>query len=82
MLRAGHAAAAALGLNIARDLVDLHDLRHTLIGLAFERGPTLPEASVLDRHANRRVTAQVYAGVSKKARETIGVKLDGSGFGV
>lgn len=80
-LRAVHAAAAALGLNLGRDLVGLHDLRHTLIGLAFEHGLTLPEASVLARHANPRVTAQVYAGLSEKARDTIADKLVGSGFG-
>jgi integrase len=81
-LRAVHAAAAALGLNIDRDLVGLHDLRHTLIGLAFEHGLTLPEASVLARHANPRVTAQVYSGLSERARETIADKLIDSGFGV
>jgi integrase len=82
VLRAVHAAAAGLGLNIDRDLVGLHDLRHTLIGLAFEHGLTLPEASALARHANPRVTAQVYAGLSEKARETIAAKLIRSGFGV
>lgn len=82
VLRAVHAAATALGLNNERDLVGLHDLRHTLIGLAFEHGLTLPEASVLARHANPRVTAQVYAGLSEKARKTIADKLIGSGFGV
>lgn len=81
-LRAVHAAAAALGLNSDRDLVGLHDLRHTLIGLAFEHGLTLPEASVLARHANPRITAQVYAGLSERARETIANKLIGSGFGI
>jgi integrase len=59
----------------------LHDLRHTLIALAFERGLTLPEASILARHANPRVTAQVYAGLSEKARERVAEKLAESGFG-
>lgn len=81
VLRAVHAAAEAAGLNIDRDLVGLHDLRHTLVGLAFEHGLTLPEASVLARHANPRVTAQVYAGLSEKAREGIAEKLTASGFG-
>jgi integrase len=58
-----------------------HDLRHTLIGLAFDNGLTLPEASVLARHANSRVTSQVYAGVSDKAREQITEKLAAAGFG-
>jgi integrase len=82
VLRAVHAAASALGLNIDRDLVGVHDLRHTLVGLAFEHGLTLPEASILARHANARVTAQVYAGLSEKARDRIADKLVGSGFGV
>ena len=58
----------------------LHDLRHTLIGLAFEHGLTLPEASVLARHANPRVTAQVYAGLSEKGERVV-EKLAESGFG-
>jgi integrase len=82
VLRAVHAAAGAVGLNVDRDLVGLHDLRHTLIGLAFEHGLTLPEASVLARHANPRVTAQVYAGLSERARDRIADKLVEAGFGV
>jgi integrase len=82
VLRAVHAAARALGLNVDRDLVGLHDLRHTLVALAVEHGLTLPEASILARHANPRVTAQVYAGLSEKARERIAGKLVDSGFGI
>ncbi len=63
-----------------RERVGLHDLRHTLIGLAFEHGLTLPEASILARRANPRVTAQVYAGLSEKARERVAEKLAESGF--
>jgi integrase len=81
VLRAVHDAGDRAGLNSGRERIGLHDLRHTLIGLAFEHGLTLPEASVLARHANPRVTAQVYAGLSEKARERIAQKLAESGFG-
>ena len=82
VLRVVHAAGDAAGLNdVGRERVGLHDLRHTLIGLAFEHGFTLPEASVLARHANPRVTAQTYAGLSEKARERVSEKLADSGFG-
>jgi integrase len=82
VLRAVHLAGDAAGLNLhGRERIGPHDLRHTLIGLAFEHELTLPEASVLARHANPRVTAQVYAGLSEKARERVSEKLAGSGFG-
>ena len=82
VLRAVHVAGDAGGLNRdGRERIGLHDLRHTLIGLAFDHGLTLPEASVLARHANPRVTAQVYAGLSEKARERVSEKLADSGFG-
>jgi integrase len=71
VLRAVHRAGDRAGLNQQRERVGLHDLRHTLIALAFEHGLTLPEASILARHANPRVTAQVYAGLSEKARERV-----------
>jgi predicted alpha/beta hydrolase len=53
----------------------------TLIGIAFEDGLTLPEASVLARHANPRVTAQAYTGVSEKTRQRVAEKLAESGYG-
>lgn len=81
VLRAVHKAGDRAGLNGGRERVGLHDLRHTLIGLAFEHGLTLPEASVLARHANPRVTAQVYAGLPEKTRERVAAKLAESGFG-
>jgi integrase len=81
VLRAVHRAGDRAGLNDSRERVGLHDLRHTLIGLAFEHGLTLPEASVLARHANPRVTAQVYAGLPEKTRERVAAKLAESGFG-
>jgi len=81
VLRAVHRAGDRAGLNDSRERVGLHDLRHTLIGLAFEHGLTLPEASVLARHANPRVTAQVYAGLPEKTRERVVAKLAESGFG-
>ena len=81
MLRAVHEAGGRAGLNDGRKRVGLDDLRHTLIELALEHGLTLPEASVLARHANPRVTAQVYAGLSEKTRERVAKKLAESRFG-
>ena len=40
-----------------RQLVGLHDLRHSFVALALASGLTLPEASALARHANPRITA-------------------------
>jgi hypothetical protein len=36
---------------------------------------TLAEASVLARHANPRVTAMVYAGLTDDGRAALGAKL-------
>lgn len=81
-LRAVHAAGDAAGLNgEGRQSVGLHDLRHSFVAQALAAGLTLPEASALARHANVRVTAEVYAGLTERAREQAGAKLAASGFG-
>jgi integrase len=51
--------------------VDLHDLRHSFVALALPHGVTLPEAAMLARHANARVTAITYAGVTEQGRESL-----------
>jgi len=43
--------------------------------VALASGMTLPEVSALARHANPRVTATVYAGLSDEGREALGAKL-------
>jgi integrase len=81
-LRAVHAAGDAAGLNgDGLEPVGLHDLRHSLVSGAIDSGVTLAEAAVLGRHANARVTAQIYAGVSEKAKAQIASKLVDAGFG-
>jgi integrase len=40
----------------------LHDLRHSLVAIAFEMGATLPEVAELVRHASANVTLAIYAG--------------------
>jgi integrase len=73
-LRAVHAAGDAAGLNgEGREPVGLHDLRHSYVVLAA--GATLAETAALARHANARVTAQVYAGLADDGRETAAAKL-------
>lgn len=80
-LRAVRTAGDATGLNPrGRPPVGLHDLRHSFVALALEHGLTLPEAALLARHANARVTAQIYAGVADGARERISEKLLKAGF--
>jgi integrase len=61
--------------------VGLHDLRHSFVALALDSGVTLAEAAVLARHANAKVTGQVYAGVSEQAKAKIASKLTDAGFG-
>ena len=81
-LRALHVAGDAAGLNgDGVQPVGLHDLRHSLVAIAFERGLTLPEVAMLARHANPRVTATVYAGLTTEGRERVSAKLVESGFG-
>ena len=69
-LRAVHTAGEAAGLNgDGRERVGLHDLRHSFVALALAAGLSLAEAAALARHANARVTAQVYAGLADDGRE-------------
>src|SRR5262249_51624570 len=80
-LRAVHNAGDAAGLhgeNVER--IGNHDLRHSYIGLALDAACPAA-ASLLGRHANARVTAQMYAGVSERAKAQIAGKLVGAGFG-
>ena len=53
----------------------MHDLRHSFVAVALAQGMTLPEAAALARHANPRVTATVYAGLTDQDREQLGAKL-------
>jgi integrase len=76
VLRAVHAAGDASKLNgEGRERVGVHDLRHSFVAVALAAGLTLPEAAALARHANPRVTATVYAGLSDSARAGLGSKL-------
>jgi hypothetical protein len=43
--------------------------------MALDAGVTLAEAVLLARHANAKVTAQVYAGLSEKAKAEVAAKL-------
>jgi integrase len=82
VLRAIHTAGDACGLNSdGRKRVGAHDLRHSFVAQAFEHNLTLPEVSALARHATAHVTAQVYAGLTDKARAQSAEKLVASGFG-
>jgi integrase len=81
-LRALHAAGDAAGLNPpGEEKVGLHDLRHSLVGLALDAGLSLAEVAVLARHANAKVTGQVYAGLSESGRAGIADKLLDAGIG-
>jgi hypothetical protein len=61
-------AGDAAGLNgEAPERVGVHDLRHSFVAVALAAGLTLPEAAALARHANPRVTATVYAGLTDTA---------------
>jgi integrase len=81
VLRAVHVAGDAAGLNgEGRERVGVHDLRHSFVAVALAAGLTLPEAAALARHANPRVTAAVYAGLTDAARAGLGAKL-ASAFG-
>ena len=60
-LRAVQHAGDEVGLNGGgRQTVGLHDLRHSFVAIALAHGVTLPEAAMLARHANPRVTLAVY----------------------
>ena len=81
VLRAVYAAGDAAGLNgDGRERVGVHDLRHSFVAVALAAGLTLPEAAALARHANPRVTAAVYAGLTDQTRAGLGEKL-ASAFG-
>jgi hypothetical protein len=45
------------------------------VAVALAAGLTLPEAAALARHANPRVTATVYAGITNETRAGLGAKL-------
>lgn len=76
LLRAVHQAGDAAGLNAeGRKRVGVHDLRHSFVATALESGMTLPEASALARHANPRITAAAYAGLTDDARAKLAEKL-------
>ena len=62
-------------------MVGLHDLRHSFAGPALDAGASLAEASALARHADARVTAQVYAGLADDGRAKAASKLLAAGFG-
>lgn len=82
VLRAVYAAGDAAGLNgDGREPVGVHDLRHSFVSVALAAGMTLPEAAALARHANPRVTAAVYAGLTVESRAQLGAKL-AEAFGV
>ena len=72
-----------MGLNgEGRQAVGLHDLRHSFVAIALAHGVTLPEAAMLARHANARITATTYAGITEQGREAAVAKLVAAGFGV
>lgn len=68
-------AVYAAGLNDGREPVGVHDLRHSFVAVALAAGMTLPKAAALARHANPRVTATVYAGLTVESREQLAGKL-------
>jgi integrase len=81
-LRAVHVAGNNASLNsVTSEPVGLHDLRHSLVAIAFELGLSAPEVAVLVRHANPRVTLTVYAGLSGDGRDKAVAKLAEGGFG-
>lgn len=81
-LRALHVAGDKAKLNEeGRERVGCHDLRHSFVALAIDAGLSLPEVCALARHANVRVTAEVYAGLVDNGREIAVAKLAKAGFG-
>jgi integrase len=82
VLRAVQLAGNRVGLNgEGREPVGLHDLRHSFVAIALANGVTVPEAAMLARHANPRVTMTIYAGLADNAREVAVDKLLTAGFG-
>jgi integrase len=81
-LRALNKAGDAAGVNAdGEQKVGLHDLRHSFVALAFERGGAPAEVAEAARHANPHVTLTMYAGLTKDGRGRAFVKLLDSGFG-
>ena len=81
-LRAVRLAGDAAGLNgDGPEPVGLHDLRHSLVAIAFELGLSVPEVALVARHANPSVTLAIYAGLTKDGREKAIGKLAEGGFG-
>jgi integrase len=81
-LRALHRAGDKAGLNgDGREPVGLHDLRHSLAAAGLAAGMSLAELAVVLRHANARVTAIVYAGLTDDGRTKAAAKLTEAGFG-
>ncbi|MEO5577213.1 MAG: tyrosine-type recombinase/integrase [Gaiellaceae bacterium] len=75
-LRAVHVAGDRAGLNEdRRERVGLHDLRHSFVAIALASGLTSPEASALARHANSKITAAAYAGLTDAGRGQLASKL-------
>jgi integrase len=58
-----------------REPVGVHDLRHSFVAVALAARLTLPEAAALARHANPRVAATVYAGLTDAPRAGLEAKL-------
>jgi integrase len=56
-------------------------LRHSYVALALAAGASLAETAALARHANARVTATVYAGLTDDGRSRAAAKLTDAGFG-
>jgi integrase len=82
VLRAVYTAGDNVGLNgEGAEPVGLHDLRHSFVAVAFERGLSAPEVAKLARHANPKVTLGMYAGLTDEGREKAIAKLAEGGFG-
>ena len=80
-LRAVHIAGDNAKLNgEGLEPVGLHDLRHSLVAIAFELGLSAPEVAVLARHANPSVTLAIYAGLAGNGRDRAVAKLSAGGF--
>jgi integrase len=82
-LRALHKAGDAAGLNPeGAEAIGLHDLRHSLVALAFKsRELSLPEIAELARHTTPNVTLTIYAGLSGDSRAKAARKLVDAGVG-
>jgi integrase len=81
-LRAVQQAGDAAGLSPeGTEKVGLHDLRHSLAAAVLERGGSLAELASVLRHANARVSAQVYSGLTDTARAEVASRLAATGFG-